>query len=72
MGLQRVGHDLATEQQLCGKNRGFPGGSMVNNLCANAENVGSFPVSGSSPGEGYGNPLQCSSLGNQTEQSVGL
>ena len=43
---------------------GFPGGSVVMNLPANAGDVGSIPGSGRSPGEGDGNPLQYSCLGN--------
>ena len=34
---------------------GFPGGSVVKNLPANAENKGSIPVLGRSLGEGNGN-----------------
>ena len=37
---------------------------MVKNLPANAEDVGSTPGLGRSPGEGNGNPLQCSGLEN--------
>ena len=40
---------------------------LVKNLPANAEDardVGLIPGSGRSPGEGNGNPLQCSGLGN--------
>ena len=37
---------------------GFPGGSVVKNLPANAGDVGSIPGLGRSPGEGNGNPLQ--------------
>ena len=40
---------------------GFPGGSTVKNLPANAEatgDVGSIAGSGKSPGGGNGNPLQ--------------
>ena len=40
---------------------GFPDGSMVNNLPANAgdaEDMGITPGSGRSPGGGNGNPLQ--------------
>ena len=39
---------------------GFPGGSVVKNLPANAgdpRDVGSVPGSGRSPGEGNDNPL---------------
>ena len=43
--------------------RGFPGGSVVKNLPANAGDQGSIPGSGRSPGEGNaGNPLQYSCL----------
>ena len=37
---------------------GFPGGSVVKNLPANAGDLGSIPGSGRSPGEGNGNPVQ--------------
>ena len=40
----------------------FPGGSVVNNPPANAEDMGSIPGSERFPGEGNGNPLQYSSL----------
>ena len=43
---------------------GFPGGSVLKNLPTNAGDTGSIPGSGRSPGEGNGNPLQCSCLGN--------
>ena len=36
---------------------GFPGGSEVKNLLANAGVKGSIPRSGRSPGEENGNPL---------------
>ena len=37
---------------------------MVNNLPADAGDIGSTPGSGRSPGEGNGNPLQYSCLEN--------
>ena len=37
---------------------------MVKNLPANAGDVGLIPGSGRSPGEGNGNPVQCSCLEN--------
>jgi len=37
---------------------GFPDGSVVKNVPANAGDTGSIPGSGRSPGEGNGNPLQ--------------
>ena len=46
---------------------GFPGGSEVRNLPINAGDArdpGSIPGLGTSPGEGNGNPLQYSCLGN--------
>ena len=49
---------------------------MVKNPPASAgdaSDVGSIPGSGRSPGEGNGNPLQCSYLGNlRTEEPGGL
>ena len=46
---------------------GFPGGSAVRNPPGNAGDTrdrSSIPGSGRSPGEGNGNPLQCSCLEN--------
>ena len=37
---------------------------MVRNLLANTEDLGSVPESGRSPGEGNGNQLKYSCLGN--------
>ena len=42
--------------------RGFPGGSVVKNLLANAGDTGLIPESERSPGEGNDNPLQYSCL----------
>ena len=54
----------------------FPSGSVVKNLPANAGatgDVGSIPGLGISPGEGNGNPLHYSCLGNtRTEEPGGL
>ena len=50
--------------------RGFAGGSMVKNLPANAGDEGSIPGSGRSPGEGNGNPLQYSCLGNPMDRGA--
>ena len=50
---------------------GFPGGSVVKNLPANAEkarDVGSILGSGRSPGVGNGNPLHCSCLENSMDR----
>ena len=43
---------------------GFPGGSEVKASACNAGDLGSIPGSRRSPGEGNGNPLQCSCLEN--------
>ena len=45
---------------------GFPGGSDGKESACNARDLGSIPGSGRSPGEGNGNPLQYSCLGNPT------
>ena len=46
---------------------GFPGGSEVKASACNEGDPGSIPGSGSSPGEGNGNPLQYSCLENPME-----
>ena len=54
-------------------NMGFPGGIVVKNLSANAgdaRDVGSIPGLGRSPGEGNGNPLQYSCLGNSMDRGA--
>ena len=43
---------------------------MVMNPPANAGDVGSISGSGRSPGEGSGNPLQCSCLGNPMDRGA--
>ena len=43
---------------------GFPGGSEVKMSACKAEDLGSIPGLGSSPGEGNGNPFQYSCLEN--------
>ena len=74
MGLQRVGHDLATKPHhplQC--SWAFPGGSGSKNLPATGGtwvqslgwgDLGSIPELGRSPGGGHGNPLQYSGLEN--------
>ena len=49
---------------------GFPGGSAVENLLANAGDLGLIPGSGRSPREGTGNPLQYSCLGNPMDRGA--
>ena len=50
--------------------RGFPGGSVVKNLPANAGDVGWIPGWGRSPEEGNGNPLWDSCLGNSIDRGA--
>ena len=49
---------------------GFPGGSVVKNLPANAGDPGSMPESGRSPEEGKDNPLQYSCLENSMDREA--
>ena len=49
---------------------GFPGGSVVKNLPANAGDSGSIPGSERFPGEGNGNPLQYSFLENPMDRGA--
>ena len=48
----------------------FPGGSVIKNQPANAGDVGLIPGSGRSPGEGNGNPLQYSCLGDSLDRGA--
>ena len=47
---------------------GFPGRSVVKNSPAIAGDAGSIPGLGRFPGEGNGNPLQYSCLGNSMDR----
>ena len=49
---------------------GFPGGSVVKNPPANAGDVRSIHGLGRCPGEGNGNPLQYSCLGNPMDRGA--
>ena len=49
---------------------GFPGGSAVNNLPANGEDLGLIPESRRSPEEGNDNSLQHSCLGNPRDRGT--
>ena len=48
----------------------FPAGSVVKNPLANARDLGSIPGLGRSSGEGNGNPLQYSCLGNPRDRGA--
>ena len=49
---------------------GFPGGSVVKNLPANAGEADSIPGSRRPPGEGNNNPFQYVCLGNSMDRGV--
>ena len=46
---------------------GFYGGSDGKESACNVGDLGSIPVVGRSPGEGNGNPLQCSCHGQRSQ-----
>ena len=52
------------------QNRGFPGGSDGRPSAYSTGNLGSFPGSGRSPGEGNGNPPQYSCLENPRDRGT--
>ena len=54
----------------CVYNMGFSGGSVLKNLPANVGDAGSIPALGRSSGEGNGNPLQYSCLGNPMDRGA--
>ena len=57
----------------CESLQGFPGGTMVKNLPANAGDAtdeGLIPASGRFPGVGNGNPFQFSCLENSVDRGV--
>ena len=49
----------------------FPSGSDDKASAYNVGDPGSVPGSGRSPGEGYGNPLQYSCMGNPMDREPG-
>ena len=72
-GPQRVGRDWATRFSLSKLLPSFPGGSVIKkkkNPPASAGDPGSTPGMGRSPGEGNGNPLQYSCLGNPMDRGT--
>ena len=48
----------------------FPGGSDAKESACNVGDLGSIPGSGRFPGEGNGNPLQCSCLENPMDRGA--
>ena len=59
-----------SKQEVPSFSAGFPGGSVVKNPPSNAGDRGSIPGLGRSPGEGNGNPLQYSFLGNPMDREA--
>ena len=53
-------------------NYGFPGGSDGKESACNAEDPGSIPESGRSPGEGHSNPFQYFCLENPVDSRAWL
>ena len=49
---------------------GFSSGSIGKESAHNAEDLGSIPGSGRSPGGGHGNPLECSCLENSMDRGA--
>ena len=61
---------MSNIRQLYWKYKGFPGGSVVKNVPANAGDWGLIPGSQRSPGKRNGNPLQYSGLGNPMDREA--
>ena len=55
---------------LTSSSEGFPGGSDGKASACSAGDLGSIPGSGISPGEGNGNPVQYSCLGNPMDRGA--
>ena len=55
---------------MCASCMGLPGGSDVKESARDSGDRGSIPGSGRSPGEGNGNPLQYSCLGNPMDRGA--
>ena len=68
MGSQRVEHDSATFTFIFRGFEGFPGGSVVKKLPANAGDSSSAPGLGRSLRKGNDNLLQYSCLGNPMDR----
>ena len=64
MGYSPRGHKESEVTESALSYLGFLDSSVVENPPAGAGDVGLIPGSGRSPGGRYGNPLQCSCLGN--------
>ena len=71
MGSRRVWHDWSNlAAAAASRHTGFPGGSVIKNLPANAGDVGLIPGSGRPPGGGHANPLQYFCLENPMDKGA--
>ena len=70
MPLTYIVVTLSKHYYMLGIVLGFTDGSVIKKPLANAD-VGSIPASGRSPGEGNGNTLQYSCLGNLMDRRPG-
>ena len=74
MGIEECGQKVQISSYKINKLQGcksdFPGGSVGKESACNAGDLGSIPGSGRSPGEGNGNPLQYSCLGNPIDRGA--
>ena len=59
--------DIINDNKVC---MGFPFGSVIKNPPANVGDSGLIPGWGRSPGEGNGNPLPYSCLGNPMDRGA--
>ena len=69
MPLTYIVVTLSKHYYMLGIVLGFTDGSVIKKPLANAD-VGSIPASGRSPGEGNGNTLQYSCLGNPMDRGA--
>ena len=72
-GSPKTYYDFKKRQKLKRNSKGSKrktGGSVIKNLPANVRDVSLIPGSGRSPGEGNGNPLQCSCLENPMDRGA--
>ena len=71
--IYTIRYNFKKEIDLYSDRKGFPGGSVVKNLPANAEdagNLGSIPESGRFPGGGHGNSVQYSCMENPMDRGA--
>ena len=70
MGFSALVNDNLDSSLPSSTKRGFPSGSEVKASACNVGDLDSIPGSGRSSGEGNGNPLQYSCLGNPRDRGA--